>query len=138
MSQHYNPKVLKVIDKLGFIGAIRFFNGYEKMLSVLGDYVFSKDDKISFIKEFTKKYNGISVFELEIDPIYYADSTLPDGVEGVEYIEYLGPQSVGILFLDDSGPSTSGFIRYEKLSDEVIDEILSHVAFIVSEGFTFD
>lgn len=138
MSQHYNPKVLKVIDKLGFIGAIRFFNGYEKMLSVLGDYVFSKDDKISFIKEFTKKYNGISVFELEIDPIYYADSTLPKEVEGHEYIEYLGPESVGIVFLDVTGPWPSGFVRYEKLSDEVIDEILSHIAYIVNEGFTFD
>lgn len=48
-------KVVDVVQEMGLYQATRYFGGYDKVTKLMGDYEFSKEDKITFIKDVVTK-----------------------------------------------------------------------------------
>ena len=120
-------KVINIISELGLYDAIRYFGGYDKVTKLMGDYVFSNEEMIDFIRDATRhlaeKHNstGISTYELNMNAIPYGS---PD--EELHQIEYFNPDFVTVDVYDgeDYERHKSSFTeRYEDLDDNTLDEV---------------
>ena len=120
-------KVSDMVQEMGLYQAIRYFGGYDKVTKLMGDYVFSNEEMIDFIREVTthlaSKHNstGISTYELSMNSIPYGS---PD--DELQQIEYFNPDFVTIDVYDGEeyerhkGNFTE---RYTDLDDNTLDEI---------------
>lgn len=120
-------KVVDIIQEMGLYQAIRYFGGYDKVTKLMGDYVFSNEEMIDFIREVIKhlayKHNstGISTYELNMNSIPYGS---PD--EELHQIEYFNPDFVTIDVYDGEEYErhrSSYTERYEDLDDNTLDEV---------------
>ena len=120
-------KVADVVQEMGLYQAIRYFGGYDKVNKLMGDYVFSNEEMIDFIRDAIKhlaeKYNsmGISTYELNMDSIPYGS---PD--DESHQIEYFNPEYVTIDVYDGEDyerHKSSYKERYEDLDDNTLDEV---------------
>lgn len=120
-------KVVDIIQEMGLYDAIRYFGGYDNVTKIMGDYVFSNEEMIDFIRDVIKhlaeKHNsmGISTYELNMNSIPYGS---PD--EELHQIEYFNPEYVTIDVYDgeDYSRHKGSFTeRYEDLDDNTLDEV---------------
>ena len=120
-------KVADVVQEMGLYQAIRYFGGYDKVNKLMGDYVFSNEEMIDFIRDAIKhlaeKYNsmGISTYELNMNSIPYGS---PD--DELHQIEYFNPEYVTIDVYDGEDyerHKSSYKERYEDLDDNTLDEV---------------
>ena len=120
-------KVVDIIQEMGLYQAIRYFGGYDKVTKLMGDYVFSNEEMIDFIREAIKhlayKHNstGISTYELNMNSIPYGS---PD--EELHQIEYFNPDFVTIDVYggEEYERHRSSYTeRYEDLDDNTLDEV---------------
>jgi len=120
-------KVVDVVQEMGLYQATRYFGGYDKVTKLMGDYVFSNEEMIDFIRDVIKhlaeKHNsmGISTYELNMNSIPYGS---PD--EELHQIEYFNPEYVTIDVYDGEDyerHKSSYKERYEDLDDNTLDEV---------------
>ena len=120
-------RVADVVQEMGLYDAIRYFGGYDNLTKMMGDYVFSNEEMIDFIRNvvihLASKHNstGISTYELEMNHIPYGS---PD--EELQQIEYFNPDFVTIDVYDgeDYNRHKGSFTeRYEDLDDNTLDEV---------------
>ena len=120
-------KVGDIIQEMGLYDAIRYFGGYDNLTKMMGDYVFSNEEMIDFIRNvvthLASKHNstGISTYELEMNHIPYGS---PD--DELHQIEYFNPDFVTIDVYDgeDYNRHKGSFTeRYEDLDDNTLDEV---------------
>jgi len=118
-------KIIDLINDLGLYDAIRYFGSYDKVKKLMGDYKFSEEEKIRFIKDaieyLGEEYNpmGFSVYEVGGEPIFYRDSD-----DYTERIVYFGPDYVTInVYGRDNVYSSSFTEKYEYLDDETLDKV---------------
>jgi hypothetical protein len=120
-------KVVDIVQEMGLYQSIRYFGGYDKVNKLMGDYVFSNEEMIDFIRDAIKhlaeKYNsmGISTYELGMISIPYGS---PD--DELHQIEYFNPDFVTIDVYDgeDYERHKGSFTeRYEDLDDNTLDEV---------------
>ena len=120
-------KVGDIIQEMGLYDAIRYFGGYDNLTKMMGDYVFSNEEMIDFIRNvvthLASKHNstGISTYELEMNHIPYGS---PD--DELHQIDYFNPDFVTIDVYDgeDYNRHKGSFTeRYEDLDDNTLDEV---------------
>lgn len=121
-------KNIKIINELGLYDAIRYFGGYGKIMDLIGDYEFSNEEKIDFIRDvirhLSEKYNttGISTRQLDMTPIFYGMSD--DGE--VLQIEYFKPNYVTVDVHSNGfyNSHRSMFTeKYEYLDEDILDNV---------------
>jgi hypothetical protein len=120
-------KVVDIIQEMGLYDATRYFGGYDNVTKIMGDYVFSNEEMIDFIKDVIKHLaeerdsTGISTYELNMNAIPYGS---PD--DELHQIEYFHSDFVTIDVYDgeDYERHKSSFTeRYEDLDDNTLDEV---------------
>lgn len=120
-------RIINIINELGLHDAIRYFGGYGNIIDFIGDYKFSNEEKIDFIrdaiKHLTEKYNttGISVYELGMSPITFGTPD-PYGLE-FQYIEYFNVDFVTIDMYDKDSHRGNFREKYESLDDNTLDNV---------------
>ena len=120
-------RIINIINELGLHDAIRYFGGYGNIIDLIGDYKFSNEEKIDFIrdaiKHLTEKYNttGISAYELGMSPIRFGTPD-PMGLE-LQYIEYFNVEFIVIDDYDSDSHISNFREKYENLDDETLDNI---------------
>lgn len=120
-------KTINIINELGLYDAIRYFGGYGNIIDLIGDYKFSNEEKINFIKDaikhLTEKYNttGISVYELGMSPVRFGTPD-PYSLE-FQYIEYFNIDFVTIDIYNSDSHISNFREKYENLDDETLDNI---------------
>ena len=121
-------RVINIISELGLYDAIRYFGGYDKVKELIGDYEFSEEERIGFIRDAIKHLaekhhsTGISTHELNMNPILYGIS---DDDE-IQQIEYFNPDFATIdVYKDgyDNSYRSSFTEKYEYLDDEIFDKV---------------
>lgn len=120
LNEGLKERMIQFMDEYGLKSAVDFFGGWKIIEDTIGDENVTTKMKINFIKELMKELGGISVHDLNEDPIYF-------GQDGNEYQEiyYFGLRSVTIQMWDRENYDDLGeFIAsYEELSDGLIDDI---------------
>lgn len=121
LNEGLKERMIQFIDEYGVKSAVDFFGGWKIIEDTIGDENVTTKMKINFIKELTKEQGGISVFDLNEDPIYF-------GRDGNEYQEiyYFGLRSVTIQMWDRENNYTDlgeFIVSYENLNDGQIDDI---------------
>ena len=122
-------KIINIINELGIYDSIRYFGGYDKIMDLIGDYEFSNDEKIDFIRDairhLTEKYNyntsGISTYELEMSPVTFGTPD-PYGLE-FQQIEYFTPEFVTIEVYSRDLHQGRFNEKYENLDDNTLDNV---------------
>jgi hypothetical protein len=120
-------KTINIINELGLYDAIRYFSGYGNIIDLIGDYKFSNEEKINFIKDaikhLTEKYNttGISIYELGMNPVTFGTPD-PYSLE-FQYIEYFNVDFVKIDVYDKDSHRGDFREKYESLDDNTLDNI---------------
>jgi hypothetical protein len=122
-------RIINIINELGLHDAIRYFGGYSKIIDLIGDYKFSNEEKIDFIRQviynLSKNNNtsGISIYDLGryMNSITFG---IPDPY-GLEFqqIEYFAPDFVTIEVYDKDFHRGSFKEKYESLDDNTLDNI---------------
>jgi hypothetical protein len=118
---------INVIKNMGLYDSIRYFGGYEKIMDLIGDYEFSNEEKIDFIRDaighLTEKYHttGISVYELGMSPVTLGTPD-PYGLEFQE-IDYFNTEFVSIDVYDRNSHKGSFRKKYESLDDNTLDNV---------------
>jgi hypothetical protein len=120
-------KAINLVKDMGLYDSIRYFGGYRKIMDLIGDYEFSNEEKIDFIrdaiKHLSEKYNtsGISIDELNMSPITYGTLD-PMGLE-FQQIEYFSPDYVTIYMYGTNSYNGNFKDSYEDLDDNTLDNI---------------
>jgi len=128
--------VLSLIKDMGIYDSIRYFGGFDRIKSKLGDYELSKDEMVQFIIEIVTKLCD-EASDIEIggadfgpDPIFYLETGTqqhfigfyrPEGV----VIERYGVEDDEEDYGVDNGDNYLGSYlkRYKDLSPSIITEI---------------
>ena len=128
-------KVVNLINDMGIYDTIRYFGGYNKLKQMMGDYEFTKEEKIQFIKDIVAKlceeYDDVEVggpgFSWEGSIVY--DETY----EEKQLIEYYRPEYIvverytkeisGYDYDYDDFYLGSFNIKYENLNHSIVDKI---------------
>ena len=121
-------KVANIIQEMGLYNAIRYFGGYDNLEKRMGDYVFSNDEMIDFIKDVVRHLcdvfndDGVSAtYDLEMGAIQYGQ---PD--EELQQIEYFNPHflTIDVYTGEDYDDFKGNFTeRYEDLNDNTLDDV---------------
>jgi hypothetical protein len=120
-------KAINLVKDMGLYDSIRYFGGYRKIMDLIGDYEFSNEEKIDFIrdaiKHLSEKYNtsGISIDELNMSPVTYGTLD-PMGLE-FQQIEYFSPDYVTIYMYGTNSYKGNFKDSYEDLDDNTLDNI---------------
>jgi hypothetical protein len=115
------PKKFKeLIHNQGLTTAINAIGSYEDLINIVGEDVITREVKEKFIKDVVKEQGGISVFDLNEDPIFYEKTE-----KEYQEIAWFGLTKVTIQVweLDDMEDTGEIYAPYENLSDRQIDEI---------------
>jgi hypothetical protein len=120
LKEGVKEKMIKLIDEHGLISAINFVGGWDTLKRMLGDYQINTKLMIDFIKDLTREYGGLSVFDFDESPIFY-------GRTKTEYreISYFGISHVTVQVWNNETFSDEGemHVPYTNLNDTIIMEI---------------
>ena len=128
-------KAINLIKDMGLYDAVRYIGGYDKLEKMIGDYEFSKEDKIKFIKEIVTRlcegYDDMEVgsFNLCGDKIVYDETD-----NEKQTIEYYNPEEITVerystddedydTFSEDDFYIDSFKVPYEELTHSLINKI---------------
>lgn len=121
--------IKKMIDKLGLPTAIKMVGDYDLVMRHI-----TEEDKINFIRNTINELNGgnwvdgLRLSELNISPILYYD-----GDDTHSYIEYIVPDGVYVdIYSKGHERHLKDYkIPYEKLDDEILNELFKELISIV-------
>jgi hypothetical protein len=119
-SKSLSRKFRELIQNQGLAKAIDAIGSYEDLINIVGEDVITREVKEKFIKDVVKEHDGVSVFDLNEDPIFYEKTE-----KEYQEIAWFGLTKVSIQVweLDDMGDTGEIYTPYENLSDRQIDEI---------------
>jgi hypothetical protein len=123
--------VLSLIRDMGIYDSIRYFGGFDRIKSKLGDYEFSKDEMVEFIKEIVTKlcdemddievggndFGNRIVYKETEDQIHLIEFYRREGVVIEKYV------TSGDDYDDGDNYLGSYLKRYKDLSPSIITEI---------------
>ena len=123
--------VLSLIRDMGIYDSIRYFGGFDRIKSKLGDYEFSKDEMVEFIKEIVTKlcdemddievggndFGNRIVYKETEDQIHLIEFYRREGVVIERYVTSGDDYDYGDNYLG------SYLKRYKDLSPSIITEI---------------
>lgn len=120
LKEGVKEKMIKLIDEHGLISATNFVGGWNTLKKMLGDYQINTKLMIDFIKDLTREYGGLSVFDFDESPIFYNKTK-------TEYreIPYFGTSHVTVQVWNNETFNDEGdfHVPYENLDDATIMEI---------------
>jgi hypothetical protein len=123
--------VLSLIKDMGIYDSIRYFGGFDRIKSKLGDYEFSKDDMVQFIKEIVTKLCD-EMDDIEVGGNDFGNRIVYKETEDqIHLIEFYRREGVVIERYvtsgddyDDGDNYIGGYLkRYKDLSPSIITEI---------------
>jgi len=126
--------VLSLIKDMGIYDSIRYFGGFDRIKSKLGDYEFSKDEMVQFIKEIvTKLCDEEDDIEVGGPNFYSIPIVYKETEDQIHLIEFYRPEGVVIEKYvtggddyDDGDNYLGGYLkRYEQLSPSILTEIFN-------------
>jgi len=127
LNESIKKNVKLAIDRYGLIKAVKLYGGIHNIEKMIKEPLLSFDEKIDFIKEVVRKYDGLSMFS-DLDKTIQVES--PQGE--IREITYLGLNRAVIEIWDTDTFNNKGeiSINYENLNvkyiDEMIDSIINH------------
>lgn len=129
INEGFKEDIIKVLDRNGIETTSKLVDGYDNLIKLLGDYQIQNTLKIKTIKDCLKRIGGISLYDIDEEPIPYAESN-------TEYQEivYLGINSVIVdCWGGHENESHLGEfpVKYEVLSEKLIDDILRIVLYLI-------
>ena len=74
INEDFKEDLIKVIDRDGLETASKLVSGYDNLINLLGDYQIPKKVKIRTIKEYMERIGGLSLFEVNQEPILYRET----------------------------------------------------------------
>ena len=122
INEDFKEDLIKVIDRDGLETASKLVSGYDNLINLLGDYQIPKKVKIRTIKEYMERIGGLSLFEVNQEPILYRETN-------TEYQEIVH-LSINNVIIDRWGGYENQThlgefpVRYEVLPEKLIDNIL--------------
>ena len=122
INEDFKEDLIKVIDRDGLETASKLVSGYDNLINLLGDYQIPKKVKIRTIKEYMERIGGLSLFEVNQEPIPYRETN-------TEYQEIVH-LSINSIVVDRWGGYENQThlgefpVRYEVLPEKLIDDIL--------------
>jgi hypothetical protein len=123
--------VLSLIKDMGIYDSIRYFGGFDRIKSKLGDYEFSKDEMVQFIKEIVTKLCD-EMDDIEVGGNDFGNRIVYKETEDqIHLIEFYRREGVVIERYvtsgddyDDGDNYIGGYLkRYKDLSPSIITEI---------------
>jgi len=123
--------VLSLIKDMGIYDSIRYFGGFDRIKSKLGDYEFSKDEMVEFIKEIVTKLCD-EMDDIEVGGNDFGNRIVYKETEDqIHLIEFYRREGVVIERYvtsgddyDDGDNYIGGYLkRYKDLSPSIITEI---------------
>lgn len=132
MTEDRMDKVMRnMIDNVGIESAFKMIGGYDLALSYI-----TKEDKINFIIKRVYELNGgydgegIRLAELDISPILFYEND-----DEISQIEYLVPDGAYIdIYSKEHERHIKDYkIPYEKLDDEILNELFKELMDITIE-----
>ena len=123
--------VLSLIRDMGIYDSIRYFGGFDRIKSKLGDYEFSKDEMVEFIKEIVTKLCD-EMDDIEVGGNDFGNRIVYKETEDqIHLIEFYRREGVVIERYvtsgddyDDGDNYIGGYLkRYKDLSPSIITEI---------------
>lgn len=125
INEDFKEDLIKVIDRDGLETASKLVSGYDNLINLLGDYQIPKKVKIRTIKEYMERIGGLSLFEVNQEPILYRETN-------TEYQEIVH-LSINNVIIDRWGGYNNQThlgqfpVRYENLTEKTIDDIVEIV-----------
>ena len=125
INEDFKEDLIKVIDRDGLETASKLVSGYDNLINLLGDYQIPKKVKIRTIKEYMERIGGLSLFEVNQEPILYRETN-------TEYQEIVH-LSINNVIIDRWGGYENQThlgefpVRYENLTEKTIDDIVEIV-----------
>ena len=122
INEDFKEDLIKVLDRDGLETASKLVSGYDNLINLLGDYQIPKKVKIRTIKEYMERIGGLSLFEVNQEPILYRETN-------TEYQEIVH-LSINNVIIDRWGGYENQThlgefpVRYEVLPEKLIDDIL--------------
>jgi len=131
-SSSLSKKLTDVIQNKGIGDALDIVGGYDDLVRIVGEGTITREIEENFIRDIVLEHGGISVHDLNEDPIVYKES---DG--DVWEIYYLGIRRVSITIWYDAGYGDRNDISvsYESLSNKHIHEIFIMLVEHYIKGF---
>ena len=122
INEDFKEDLIKVLDRDGLETASKLVSGYDNLVNLLGDYQIPKEVKIKTIKKYMERIGGLSLFEVNQEPILYRETN-------TEYQEIVH-LSINNVIIDRWGGYENQThlgefpVRYEVLPEKLIDDIL--------------
>ena len=125
INEDFKEDLIKVIDRDGLETASKLVSGYDNLVNLLGDYQIPKEVKIKTIRDYMENIGGLSLFEVNQEPIPYRETN-------TEYQEIVH-LSINSIVVDRWGGYENQThlgefpVRYENLTEKTIDDIVEIV-----------
>ena len=123
INEDFKGDLIKTIDREGLETASKLVSGYDNLVNLLGDYQIPKKDKIKTIRDYMENIGGLSLFDVNQEPIPYRETN-------TEYQEIVH-LSINSIVVDRWGGYENQThlgefpVRYEILPEKLIDDILN-------------
>jgi hypothetical protein len=122
INEDFKGDLIKTIDREGLETASKLVSGYDNLVNLLGDYQIPKEVKIKTIRDYMENIGGLSLFDVNQEPIPYRETN-------TEYQEIVR-LSINSIVVDRWGGYENQThlgefpVRYEILPEKLIDDIL--------------
>lgn len=120
LNEGLKERMIQFIDEYGIKSAVDFFGGWKVIEDTIDNERLTYKMKLDFIKYLVKEYQGISIVDLNEDPLFYDETDT-----SYHEIPYLALRGVTIQVWDKQNYDDLGefFVQYERLDNEIIDNI---------------
>jgi len=122
LNESIKDDIIKVLDSEGINTASQLVSGYDNLIKLLDGYEIPKKVKIKTIRDYMERIGGLSLFEVNQEPIPYRETN-------TEYQEIVR-LSINSIVVDRWGGYENQThlgefpVRYEILPEKLIDDIL--------------
>lgn len=126
----FKETIINNIDNEGLLNTLRVTNmSFTKLSSMIGMDFLTNKIMIQFIKDVSKENAGISIYDLDVDPIPYKK-------EKDEYSEitFFGSIKVTINVYSENGLLGDFHVMYENLNDDKLMEVFDLVMNAYEDG----
>ena len=129
-SSSLSKKLTDVIETKGIGAALDIVGSYDDLVRIVGEDGIKMVMKEKFIRDIVLEHGGISVHDLNEDPIVYKQTD-----DEIWEIYYFGIRRVSINISTGYGNRSDISVSYENLSEKHIDEIFNMLAEHYIKGF---
>lgn len=126
----FKETIINNIDNNGLLDTLTVTNmSFTKLFSMIGMDFLTNKVMIQFIKDISKKNGGISVYEIDVDPIPYnkTDSEYRE-------ISYFGSKFVSVDVYSENGLLGNFHVMYESMNDDILMEVFDLIMNAYEDG----